>query len=79
MFAPNPKKVSFKTLRVINAFEVREVFFTSGKKIDVGVCCKTVDTDAHLLFSCVLYQGKRMTIIKERKSDNRIRIGKLVS
>ena len=71
MLAPYPRKVSFKTLRVLmNDFEVGEVLFGSGKiKTDICPHCKTVDDTAHFLFSCVLHQENRMNFIKELKSQ----------
>ena len=67
MLAPNPRKISVKTLRVLmKDFEVREVLFRS-KRSNTDICphCRSVDDTAHFLFSCVSYQEHRRSLIKE--------------
>ena len=58
MLAPNPRRISVKTLRfLMNLSEVREVLFRSKKsKTNISPFCRVVDDTAHFLFFCVSYQ-----------------------
>ena len=54
----------------MNDYEVTEVISRSGKiKTDICLHCKTVDTTAHFLFSCALYQKNRKNIKKLKKQE----------